>query len=374
MKRLLGAKAILALGTVVIAGIILVVTQKKNTSEREHGGLHVVVLAPLTGPGASLGMYVKNGVELAQVDIGQSKTMPLTVEFVDSKNLPKEGVSGLQSALLKRKPQAVICAMSSVSKAVVPIVEQAGVLMIATTTALTDLPKGTKTVVRMYPTSEDYIGPVVKYMLSRHDRVGVLYVHDDFGESNRQVLSEMCQKAGKQVVAAETYELGAMEMRETIGRVLVKKPDCVFVTGYGPAFISAFKQLREINQEIPIFSELGFGNPAVLDALGPVADGIVFNGTSLESSTPEDQHASQFQTHYREKFKAEPYQVAGYAYDSIMQIAALSEHKGRIDKTSWVSHSPVKGVMGQIAFNQDGECGTQLHVMKREGSKSLRVK
>jgi hypothetical protein len=100
----------------------------------------------------------------------------------------------------------------------------------------------------------------------------------------------------------------------------------------------------------------------------------VFNGTELESFAPENPQVTQFQVQYRERFKSEPYQVAGYAYDSIMQIAALAEHKGRIDKSSWVSHSPVKGVMGQIAFTQEGECGTQLRVMRREGLKSLWVK
>ena len=160
----------------------------KKSPPDAKSSLHIVALAPLTGPGASLGEYLRNGIELAKEQAASRYPgkIEITVELLDSKDQPQEGIKALQTALVHKRPDVILSAMSSVSKAIVPIAEREGILTIVTTTALADLTKSTKTVLRVYPTSDDFIRPIATHMSKTFDRVAILYVHDDFGDRDRK--------------------------------------------------------------------------------------------------------------------------------------------------------------------------------------------
>lgn len=363
----------------LICTCLLATTSGCNKTEPPAGAkgtLSIVTLAPLTGPGASLGDYIRNGIELAKQEVTNryGTKVEISVELLDSKNQPQEGVRALQSALVQKRPDTVISAMSSVSKAVGPITERENILTIATTTALTDLTKGTKTMVRVYPTSDDFVRPIATVMAKRFNRVAVLYVHDDFGDSNQRLFGEIIKAAGKQVTASEAFELAQMDSRAVIARLLASSPEAVFVTGYGPAFVTVFKQLKEAKTDLPIYTEIGFANPATLTALGKDADGIIFDGTEMELSDPTDPKIGAFQKQYRARFGTEPYQVAGFAYDSVLLLVEASLKSGAFakpNKQAVISVSPFQGAMGTIHFDSEGECRIPLKLMKREAGKTV---
>lgn len=338
--------------------------------------LRILCLFPLTGPGASLGEYIRNGAELAREEANRryQGRLNIELEIVDSKSQPREAVSALQAAISRNRPDAVITGLSAVSRAIVPIVEQENIPTIVTTTALTDLPKGTRNVVRVYPTSEDFVEPVAQNMARRFDRVAILYVNDDYGLSNQRIFNSIMQGAGKQVISSEAYELTQMDSRGVIQRVLSTSPQAVFVTGYGPAFINVFKQLREINRDVPIFSEISFATPSVLNALGVDANGIVFDGTEMELSQPTLQSVIEFRTAYQSRFNAVPYQVAGFSHDAVIILAEAALRNGtsaKPSKRTIISLSPFQGVMSPIRFDAEGESRITLQLMKREGGTTI---
>jgi len=338
--------------------------------------LHIVALAPLTGPDASLGEYLRNGVELAKEQAASRYPgkLEITVELLDSKNQPQEGVRALQTALVQKRPDAILSAMSSVSKAIVPIAEREGILTIATITALTDLTKSTKTVLRVYPTSDDFIRPIATHMSKKFDRIAILYVHDDFGDSNQRLFGEIIKGAGKQITASEPFELAQADSRTVIARLLATSPQAVFVTGHGPAFVAVFRQLEEAKADLPVYTEIEFANPSILGALGKDADGIIFDGTELELTDSQDPEIAGFQKQYRSRFGTEPYQVAGFAHDSILLLADAAMMSGAFakpNKRSIIAGAPFQGMMGTIQFDAEGECRVPLEIMKREAGKTV---
>jgi branched-chain amino acid transport system substrate-binding protein len=338
--------------------------------------LHIVALAPLTGPGASLGEYLRNGIELAK-DQAASRypgKIEITVELLDSKSQPQEGIRALQAALLQKRPDVILSAMSSVCKAIVPIAEREDILTIATTTALTDLTKSTKTVVRIYPTSDDIVRPIAIHMSKQFDRIAILYVHDEVGDGNQRLFGEIIKGAGKQITASEPFELAQADSRTVIARLLATSPQAVFVTGDGPAFVAVFRQLKEAKADLPIYTEIGFANPSILHALGKDADGIIFDGTDMELTDPQDPEIAGFQKQYRSRFGTEPYQVAGFAHDSILLLADAAMMSGAFvkpHKRSIIAESPFQVMMGTIQFDTEGECRIPLKVMKREAGKTV---
>ena len=340
--------------------------------------LRVLALFPMTGPGASLGAYLSNGLALAKEDLDVRYQGQLKVEYeiLDSKNQPGEGLSALRAALARSRPHAVLCAMSSVSKAVVPVLERERIPTIVTTTALTDITKGTRFVVRMYPTSEDFVLPVAQFMAARFRRVAVFYVRDDFGESNYRVFQKIMTEAGRTITAAEPFDLAPADARTLIARVLAGKPEGVFVTGYGPSFISMFRQIREANRNVPLFTEIGFANPAVLEGVGAAAEGVIFDGTELELSDPSSERVKSFQDRYHRRYSVPAYQVTGFAYDSLCLLAEAARKAGgpaMLSKSALVSLSPFTGIMGAVQLDAEGESRVQLRLMRRHGSRTVPI-
>jgi branched-chain amino acid transport system substrate-binding protein len=361
--------------TIVVVLIVvgigwLIVRNLSGGDTNIHQTLRVLAILPMTGPGASLGEYLKCGLEMGKEDVEHrfGDNLAIELNIVDSKNQPREGVSALQQALALRKPHAIICAMSSVSSAVVPIVEDQDITTIVTTTAMAGLPQDTRNIVRVYPTSENFVTPVASEIMKRYKRVAILYVHDDFGDSNQRVMVSLLKNAGVTVTASEPYELGEREFRPLLGKLLNESPEALFVTGYGPAYITIIRQIRERNRSLPLFTEIGFANPDVLEALGSDADGIVFDGTEIELEEPQTETAKAFTRRYEERFDKKPYQIAGFARDSLVMLAEtsmLSDNFQSPSKQGLISLSPFSGVMGKIVLDQSGECDVQLELMER---------
>lgn len=341
--------------------------------------LTVFVVAPLTGPGASLGDYIRKGVEIGRKEVADEhgSDLRLEIQYLDSKNQPKEGLSAYEAARARRQPDAVIVAMSSVSKALAPVTEAENVFTVATTTAVTGLPQGTSNIVRIYPTSEDFVAPTAKYVAERHDSTAAFYVNDDFGRSNREAFAKLLGAGGKALVADEAFELAQTDHRTAIARVLARKPDSIFVTGYGPAYIAFIKQLREAAAEIPLYTEMSIANPAVLQALGDAAEGAVFAGTELELSEPTSPAAVAFKSLFRKMYGQDAFMVAGYARDSLKLIvaAALGERPRGTAPTKAVAVrlSPLDGAGGLIHLDSQGESRIPLTLMQRVAGRTIRL-
>lgn len=360
----------------IICGLLGAAGCGKSPRPDAEATLRVIVVAPLTGPGASLGELVRKGIEIARTDVTQryGGKLQLNLEFVDSKNQPKEGLSAYQAASLRAKPDAVICAMSSVSRALQPVAETEGTFMVATTTALSGLPQGTKHVIRIYPTSEDFVALTADYMAERFTKIAIFYVNDDFGKSNLEEFLRHLGDRSKRVMVQEAFDLTETDHRNSVQRVLAKGPDAIFVTGYGPAYVALMKQVRESAPSLPLFTEMSIANPAVLQALGPAAGDVIFAGTDLELTQPTSEAARAFKAAYQSRFGADTFMVAGFARDSLDLIVNSAFSNGTFvgpSKPGAIALTPVNGCIGLIRLDKDGESHIPLKLMQRKGNQTV---
>lgn len=356
-------------------GVLCGCKDSENNAQSGKKNYRIVVLAPLTGPGASLGTFMKHGIEIARKDIASYSNATFTIEVLDSKNHPQEGVSVLRQALLKGKPDVLISSQSSVTKAILPIVTKEKIFTVATTTSLSGLPQEGPTLVRVFPNSYDFVAPSVKLVASKYNRIALLYVQDEFGESNRKEAVKILSNMDRQFVRQDAFALLSTDVRETIQRTLSCNPEAIFVTGYGPAFSAVFRQLAVSAPGVPVFTDPGFTNPAVLDLLGEAASGITFLGTLLDYDAPANSLRDAFRNRYVATFdKKSYYLVAGCTYDSILWSAQILAEKGYVAKDDWVARAPFEGVIGTIGFNQDGECSISLVTLMNKDGKNIEVK
>lgn len=375
-KRVLITAAIIAAMLATVFWWILSAHIDKGAKE-EVPTLKVAALFPMTGPGASLGEYLHNGVTLAKEELDRKYEgrLKIDIEILDSKNQPREAISALRALIARDRPHAVISGLSSVSSAIKPVVESEGITTVATATALEDLLGGAKHIIRVYPTSMNFVSPVIDYIAGRYKRVAIVYIHDDFGASNHDVFRRLAIERGIAVVAAEPYELLQPETRSLVAKVAGARPQAVYVVGYGPAYTRLFTQFKEQAPELQLLADIALPNPAVLSALGDAAEGIVFNGTAAELTEPDSEAAATFRKRYKERFGKEPFMVAGFAYDALMMLTdatlLTNETMTAPTKQSLIALSPFKGIMGDIALNERGENDIPLRLMIRRDGRTI---
>ena len=367
---------------IVVCGLLTLCgcdNQKDNIVQNDTVHiLRVIGLFPMTGPGASLGTYLYNGVTLAKDDLENTYRGKIKIDFevIDTKNQPKEAISGLRSAISKQRPDAVITALSSVSNAVKPILESEGIFTVATTTALNGLVQGTRNLVRVYPTADNFAEPIAQYAQKKFGSVSVFYIHDDFGESVYNSFERYLFGSDTKIFPGDTYELLQKDVRSLVSRTINKQSEAIYIIGYGPAYVNVIKQIREISPHTSILADISFPNPAVLKALGEAGDGVIFDGTDAELTQPKTEKARSFRTIYKNRFHQDPFMVAGFAYDSLTLITKSAITKNGVttpSKRRAISISPLDGIMGKICLNNEGESNISLKLMTKKDGKIIPI-
>lgn len=339
--------------------------------------LRVLALFPMTGPGASLGAYLEQGAMLAKEEIEKQHGGQLEVDLqiLDSKGKAAEAVGALQTALARQKPHAIITSLSPVSRAIKPVVEKEGILTLVTMTTMQDIARDTKHMVRVYANAGDFAAPVAAHAKKHFGKVHVLYMQDEFGQSMYEAYAAAL-KGSAVTVTSGTYEMMQKDTRPLVARAVEEKPDAVYVIGYGPAYIATFRYLRELAPGMPVLADSTFSDPANLAALGNAADGTVFSGTENELTQGTLPSANAFKAAFLARYNRPAYGPAIFTYDALTLIRDVSWKKGKVSapaKKDVLKRSPVKGVLGPIRIDREGESSFSTQLMKVENGRIVAI-
>lgn len=345
-----------------------------------HAGpqtLRVLALFPMTGPGASLGVYLEQGALLAKDEIEKKHSGKLVVDLqiLDSKGRAAEAVSALQAALAQQKPHAIITSLSPVSRAIKPIVEKEGILTLITMTTMQDIARGTKHMARVYANAGDFAAPLAGHTKKHFGKVHVLYMQDEFGQSMYEAYAAAL-KGSPVTVSAGTYEMLQKDTRPLVARAVEERPDAVYVIGYGPAYLATIRYLRELAPAMPLLADSTFSDPANRAALGDAAEGAVFSGTENELTQSALQSAVAFKESFSARFNRPAYGPAIFTYDALTLVSDLAWKKGKVvapTKKDVLKKSPVNGVLGQIRIDKDGESSFAMKLMKVENGQNVAI-
>jgi branched-chain amino acid transport system substrate-binding protein len=295
--------------------------------------LNLVVLIPLTGPAAEYSRFSKMGFDLG-IQKATAEGLSVKVKFVDTKSNPGEATTALQQELLLSRPDAVIPMLSSVTKAVDPILRQNGLLSIANAVAAPGLANPAEARFRMFPTSETVSEFAAKAAKDAGAKTAlIVYVNDEYGLGCLTTFKAKASEASLQLLAGEPFSAVEKDFRTQWSRLLALKPDSVFVAGYGPGYVAVLQQLAETRYAGVIVTDFTLTAPPVFNAVSGVREGTLIIAPDTK---PEFE---------REVLKAFP--DAGYfvnigtAYDAILGIA-VAHH------TSQQNQQPIAQVLGKI--------------------------
>jgi len=283
-------------------------------------------------------------------------------------------VTRLQASLARGTPDAIITALSPVTRAIKPVAEEAGVVTVIISTVMEDLARDTEHLVRIYSTAEDFARPIAAYVHKNHRKVAVMHVQDEFGLSLLGAFERAVNRKKTRVLEPVSYQMLQRDTRSVVMRALEDKPDAIYVIGYGPAYINIIKQLRELSPDTQLLADNTFSDPVVLKALGDAADGVIFNGIDAELDTPTRPEVSAFRQRYMARYGRAPFATSVFAYDAVQAIvraAQQDESFNRPQKADIIALSPIKGIMGEVHIEPSGESTFPFMLLRREEGHTL---
>jgi branched-chain amino acid transport system substrate-binding protein len=348
-----------------VAAIFLIPRQQSAPTKTD-----VLVILPLSGKGASHGEYVREGLQMFKQDHPDSR---IQASIVDSESNPQKAVSGFEQQLLLHRPGAAISVLSLVSDTVAPIAERNHLLLIGVNTATDTFVNNYTVTQRINDRPLNHTAPLARLAAKRFGRVGIIHANEAFGAYCKTTFEAAFRESSQGELIVEPYNIDDRDQSPVVQRLLSRKPDAVYVAGYGQPYIAVFQALRTFNYRGPIFADINFSNPQVLSALGDAAEGVVFAAMGFNVSPPPSKQAAAFRASYQNRFKREPWLGSAFAYDSLAILDHLDRTNQPLQRSSIASLKEWPGIAAPLSFPSPGECQYSFQFVRRTAGKNVPV-
>lgn len=312
MSRRKGVVAFLLVFAGLIAGVI--------ACSRAPETIRVGVLVPLTGGAASYGENARKGAELALKDFS-AKHPDLHVELrvEDSRG---EAAVGNRAATKLMDIDRVVAIMgdvtSGVTLAVAPQANERRIPLVSPGASSPNITDAGEYVFRTWPSDVFEADTMVRYIAGRRiGKLAILRINNEYGAAMEAAIRAKLRTlpAPVTVVAGETFEQGAREMRAQALHIKDARPEGIYFIGFPEAAVVFARGYSEAGLRVPVFATSAFEDPQVPRDSGGALDGTVY--TKPQSNSPR---IEAFRTAYRAAYGQDPGVVADTAYDATMLI------------------------------------------------------
>ena len=360
---------------IVLAVIILalVVFLFVVPGARGPGTIRIGYIGPLTGDAASYGEPISNAIRIATDEINESGGIngrEIEVVFEDGKCTGKDAVNAARKLVnVDRVPMIIGGVCSGETLALLPITEQAGVLVLSPSASSPDLTGAGTYFFRNNPSDDRGGSLLADVILREHKNVAVISENTDYAQALRKVFKKQFVSGGGTVVADENFAPGTGDFRSILTKVKAVNPDAIFINPQVEiAGGTIVRQLRELGIPSRLYGSNILSGSKAVEIAGEHGEGmIVFDSPGLN---PENQKATAFLREYRERYgdlSIEFY--LGAAYDAVHILADAVAKTGGANPSDLRSHLDglrrFSGVIGTYSFDDNGDMVGVDHVLKK---------
>jgi len=261
---------------------------------------------------------------------------------------------------------------SSGCKVGIPILNQAGLAQIspgATYPGLTKqgfaagepaiyYPSGERTFFRVV-TTDDMQGPAGAFWAQDQgmERVYIVEQEDIYGQGLSRAFNQIAQIIDLNVVGTSTVAEGQNTGLETlVADIAAQQPDLIYYTGFRSGAVPLIQALKQGDVTTSFMGGDGIFTPALIEELGPDAEGIMATFTGLSVDQLDDSEG--FTQRYEDRFGTQPggWSIPGYdamniALAAIAQ-AGQAERATVLNSLRYINHD---GLAGHYSFDQNGD-------------------
>jgi len=362
------------LRVVLMAGVML------TASLPLRAEIFIGVSTSLTGPGASLGVPVRNAIALWPDEIAGEK---IRVQVLDDMGDPAAATKNAWRFVEDGADLIVGAANTPATIAVAQVAQEAGIMQLSPAPA--ELPPGKDYwVFRIVMNARYYTDGLLEHMQTQGVKtLGFLGLSDAFGESYLQALREKAAGAGITLVAVERFTRADNSVAGQALSVVARNPDAVLVISIGGGAALPQKTLKERGYRGKIYHSAASVSPDFLRLSGNDAKGaLIISGPEQVAEQLPDSHAGkthslafiqQYESRYgpgsRTQFAAHIYDF-GLVLKSIIPVALQTAKPGtpafrQALRDALENHGPLavsKGILHYTAQDHWG-LGPEARVM-----------
>ena len=336
----------LALLASVIALAVILPTVAPAAAQQPP--IRIGAILPLTGSGASYGVWMKGGTEMAAEEINAAGGIvgrKLEVVYEDHAADASKAVNAMRRLVEVEKVPFTLTSYSAISLAVQPIGVQNKVLMMNGGGQSDNL------------ANKDYLYnniPVVSNEVSvlcdwlTHEKkfkaAVMIVANDEAGRNAAKSFRERFTAGGGQVLAEEQVALDGNDFRAQLAKLKAQGGDLLFVSSYGRNVAIIADQARELGIRLPLAATSWVLIPEVLKAKG--AQGMLVTRLPFNPESP-------FAAKFKERYKSDAGFFAVQYYSATKIFAAAAS--AAIKKTGKLDGEGIKNAIESIrAFDTLG--------------------
>jgi branched-chain amino acid transport system substrate-binding protein len=327
--------------------------------------------APLTGPRAQLGRYYKQGVELALAEINETGGVlgkPLSVVFEDDQgDNPNVAMNAVNRLVQVHKVPVFLGPHYSVAQmATQKAYCNGNVVSITGASGIPVTNSGCKYVIRVRGDDAIQSKALVAFATKelKADKIGVLYVNDDFGKTGAQRVASAIESQSLKPVAMETHNPQDKDFSAPLARLKAANAQVVVLWTHIAEAALIVRQAKQMG--LPMhFAGTAMSQPTFLNLTEGVSDGVL-SADDFVSENP-DPTVQRFVKKYQAKYGAAPEIWAAAYYDATHLAAKAINKAGSADPQkiraafSGLQHT---GVLASFSCSENGDCNHQIHIVE----------
>ena len=358
---LIVAIATLIVGFSACERVSQIVQPTTSEIEDKSGEISIGVVLPLTGPLASTGQLMQQGLELALDEINNTQLSDTKLKFIieDDASTPEGAVAAFNKLIHEAGVSVILGpATSSATEAAFPVAQENQVVAISPTSGARGL-SGIGDFVFRVPLATNIVA--LKGVETTHAKLGyqqVATMYDDtdlFSTDRDEALQEAFTAIGVEVLTREVFQSGDTDFSAQLTRIKALNPDAIFISALPPEKPRVLIQGHELGISVPvIMSSL---TSVEVEAAGAAAEDVItFIGWLPTDDTPGN-HA--FVQNYSATFGMTPNIFATASYAAVYILAEAIQNAQSTDAISirdaLANIRDFDTILGKFSFNADGD-------------------
>lgn len=316
---------------------------------REKSIYKVGVIAPLSGPVASWGGDTRKALELANSTFGDGT---IELVFEDGRCLGKDAATAAQKLVSVDKVQFAMVVCTEEMLASAPIFDRAKVTVVAPGATAASISGISPYVFRTWPSDAFGAARLAKYMKPRLKKVGVFSEGRGLPQEFAKAFQAAASKEGLEVVV-ESYFSEDQDYRSALTRLLSSGVQGVLINSDSEAsFINVLRQFRQLSKEVPVFGNLVGSSKSFRDAVGSLAEGLVYYDVPIISGQGADSNLGKEFERAHGLPASSPYMVAS-SISALRVVREIIRNGG--DPRDFLLSNSFESAIGKFSFTKEGD-------------------
>ena len=328
--------------------------------------IHIGLVNPLSGDNALYGVDQQRAMTMAFEEInaagGVNGAKLVLVEY-DDQGDPQNTARGAQKMADDESIVAMVgSSLTSCTLALVPIIDDAGLVDCVVSSSSPSLAKASDYFFRM-AVQDAQVGPqMAKAILNKgYKDILVLYSNNDYGKNLGGNLVTYAKENGGNIVDEIEYNAADQDYSAIVTKVKSAGAEAIAICGTVTDSSLLISQMDQQGVDAYIIGATSLYNTHALEIAGDALEGV--GCVSVYISTNPDEKVQEFVKKYNEKFNETPDAFAAMGYDMAYVLAAAADkamqaNNGEVDREGMktgMEQTDYEGVTGHVVFTEDNE-------------------